>query len=211
MTRTNPRRDWGESPAVLVVDVSRKRADPALETSVPSIVEATERIADLLAVAREVETPVLFSRGGKSYYTSGGVSLPDCERGGWVKQTPIRDESAAEARRALEIAPQLAPRDDEPVVTKSAPSPFFKSMLPVYLSSYGVDTLVVTGIHTSACVRAAVTDAFSHDYWVVLPEECVADRRSDAHEYHVTEMGRKYADVAPVADVTAYLRRLTGE
>lgn len=206
MSHTSARPDWGDSPAVLVVDVSRKRADPALDTSVPSVTEATDRIAELLAVARDSAVPVFFSRGGKSYYTSGGVSLSDCERGGWIKQHPVRDEPPEAAERALEIAPQLAPRDDEPVVTKSAPSPFFKSMLSTYLASHGVDTVVVTGIHTSACIRAAVTDAFSHNYWVVLPEECVADRRPEAHEYHLAELDGKYADVVALSDVTAYLR-----
>ena len=197
---------WGDSAAVLVVDVSSKRADPEFNTSVPAIVDAANRVADLVEVARETDTPVFYSRGGLSYYTSGGASLSDTERGGWIKQSSITDESAEAARRALELAPQLSPRQDEPVVTKSAPSPFFGSMLSVYLSSRGIDTVIVGGIVTSGCIRAAVTDAFSHDYWVVLPEECVADKRADAHRYHMNEMDRKYADVVSLSDVTAYLR-----
>lgn len=203
-TLTSERDD---TAAVLVVDVSRKRADPTLETAVPAVTEAADRIGDLLTVARETGIPIFFSRGGKSYYTSGGVSLSNTERGGWVKQNPIRDESADAAERALELAPQFSPQNDEPIITKSAPSPFFGSMLSVYLSSHNIDTLVVAGIHTSGCVRATVTDAFSHNHWVILPEECVADQRSDAHEYHMAEMDRKYADVVPLTDVTDYFHQ----
>lgn len=198
---------WGETPAVLVVDVTRKRADPSLDTAMSRIVETAERIADLLAAARERDVPVFFSRGGKSYYTSSGADVTDDERGGWAKQNPIREESPAAARRALELAPQLAPRDDETVVTKRTPSAFFESPLASDLDALGVDTLVVTGIMTSCCVRASVTDAFAHDYHVVIPEGCVADRRPAAGAFHVAEMGEKFADVEPFESVTAYLER----
>lgn len=204
MDRTN--FEWGGSPAVLVVDVSRKRADPDLDTASPPVVEAADEISELLTVSRETGVPVFFSRGGKSYYTSGGVDMTKAERGGWIKQNPIRDEEASKGERALELAPQFEPRTDEPIITKSAPSPFFGSMLSVYLSSHQIDTLVVAGIHTSGCVRATVVDAFSHNYWVVLPRECVADRRPDAHEFHIDELDRKYADAAPLKEVTTYLR-----
>lgn len=197
---------WGGSPAILVVDVSRKRADPDLETAYPAVVDAAERTGELLDVARSEDVPVLFTRGGKSYYTSGGAELPDLERGGWLTQNRIRDESAADARRAFEIAPAVAPQADEVVVTKRGPSGFFQSPLASYLAQLGTDTVVITGIMTSCCVRATVTDAFSHGYPVVVPDECVADRRPRAHDYHLTEMDQKFADVVDVAEVTEYLR-----
>ena len=67
----------GEAPALLIVDVSRKRADPTLKTAVPAVTEAANQISDLLESAREREMPIFFSRGGKSYYTSGGAALTD--------------------------------------------------------------------------------------------------------------------------------------
>lgn len=198
---------WGDSPAVLVVDLSRKRADPDLDTSVSSIVDAAERTSELLTVAREQRVPICYSRGGKSYYTSGGVDLTDTERGGWIKQNPIRDESNEVAEHAVTIAPVVEPHDEDLVVTKTAPSAFFRTELPVYLSSLGVDTLVVTGIMTSCCVRATVSDAFSHNFWIALPRECVADRRPKAHAFHMDEMDQKYADVTDLDAIVEYLRR----
>lgn len=193
---------WGDAPAVLVVDLSRKRADPDLETAYPSVVRAADRVAALLTAARQANVPVFFSRGGKSYYTSRDAGLTEAERGGWAKQNALAEGSG---RAALDLAPQVEPAEDEPVITKSAPSAFFNTMLPVYLASHGTDTLVVAGIHTSGCVRATVVDAFSHDFWVVVPRECVSDGRAEAHEYHVAEIDRKYADVVPVDRVMDYL------
>lgn len=80
---------WGENPAVVVVDVSRKRADPSLDTSYAAIVDAADRTADLLDVARDSDVPVFFTRGGKSYYTSSGADLEPDERKPWTNQHPI--------------------------------------------------------------------------------------------------------------------------
>jgi nicotinamidase-related amidase len=198
-------REWGDSPALVVVDVTRKRADPALDTAKPAIVAAAERIADLLAVARDHDVPVFFTRGGKSYYTSGGADLADDERGPWPMQTDIREETPEQARVAMEPPPQYAVHEDEPLVTKRTPSAFYDSPLPDMLEERGVDTVVITGVVTSCCVRASVTDAFAGGYRVVLPEDCVADRRPAAHAFHMAEMDEKFADVAPAATVAEYL------
>lgn len=196
---------WGERPALLVVDVSRKRADPSLDTSLSQVVDATDTIADLEGIARDCNVPVFYSRGGKSYYTSSGADVTEEERGGWVKQNPIREESATEAQYAFELAPQLSPNEDE-IITKRTPSAFFESSLADRLDDLNVDTLIVTGIMTSCCIRATVTDAFANNYWVVMPEDCIADRRPAAHAFHTAEMNEKFADVVDFDAVVSYLR-----
>lgn len=197
---------WGENPAVLVVDVSRKRADPSLDTAYTDIVEAAERIADLLEVTRELSVPIFFSRGGKSYYLSGGADLEPADRKPWTNQDPVRDESPEQAGRAFKLAPQLDRRDHERLITKQTPSAFFGSPLAEELEAADVDTVVVTGIMTSCCVRATVEDAFAHRYQVVVPEQCVADRRPAANGFHLAEFDQKFGDVADVETVKSYLQ-----
>lgn len=70
-----------------------------------------------------------------------------------------------------------------------------------------IDTVVVTGMVTSGCVRATVIDAFSHNYRVVVPIECVADRSATSHQVNLFDMDMKYADVLPLADVLAHFGR----
>lgn len=197
--------DRGTNPVVLVVDVSRKRADPSLETAYSSVVEMMDDLTTLIDTARDAEVPVCYSHGGRSYHLSRGADLAPVERGGWAKHAPLREETPEEAAAAFDLAPQLSPRDDEVVLAKSGPSPFFQTMLPVYLSSLGVDTVIVTGMTTSGCARAAVVDAFSHDNHVLLAPECLADSRPEAHEFHLEEMARKYATVEPLEAVLTYL------
>src|SRR5438128_82918 len=57
------------------------------------------------------------------------------------------------------------------------------------------------------CVRATVVDAFSHNYRVIVPIECVADRSLTSHQVNLFDMDMKYADVVPLAEVLNHLAR----
>jgi maleamate amidohydrolase len=60
---------------------------------------------------------------------------------------------------------------------------------------------------TSGCVRATAVDAFSHNFRVVVPEECVADRARVPHAVALFDIHMKYGDVLPATDVRAELAR----
>ena len=55
-------------------------------------------------------------------------------------------------------------------------SAFHKTDLDEQLRESGVDSLVVTGLTTSGCVRATAVDGLQYDYQVVVPREAVGDR-----------------------------------
>jgi maleamate amidohydrolase len=57
-------------------------------------------------------------------------------------------------------------------------------------------------------VRATVVDGMSHGFRAVVPIEAVADRSQAAHDQALFDMGHKYADVVPLADVVAQLERV---
>jgi nicotinamidase-related amidase len=59
----------------------------------------------------------------------------------------------------------------------------------------GVDSLVVTGLTTSGCVRASAVDGLQYDYRVVVSRDAVGDRNQDAHEANLFDLNAKYADV----------------
>ena len=67
--------------------------------------------------------------------------------------------------------------------------------LESFLRYDGIDTLVVVGISTSGCVRSAVTDAFSHNFRVIVVSDAVGDRSAYAHRANLFDMDMKYADV----------------
>ena len=91
---------------------------------------------------------------------------------------------------------------------KGKASPFFGTILPSILCQLGVDTLIITGATTSGCVRAAVVDAASYGYYVIVPIECCGDRSAISHKVSLMDMHMKYADVVNVSEVKDYIRGL---
>jgi len=87
---------------------------------------------------------------------------------------------------------------------------FFDTDLDQQLSALGVDSLVVTGLTTSGCVRASAVDALQNNYQVVVAEEAVGDRNPEAHRANLFDLNAKYADVMPVAQVLSQLTALCG-
>lgn len=105
------------------------------------------------------------------------------------------------------VDPRLTRRADEPVIEKQWASAFFATDLADRLRAAGADSLVVTGLTTSGCVRATVVDGLQHDYPVVVPREAVGDRNAAAHAANLHDLHAKYADVEPLSHVLERLGR----
>lgn len=104
--------------------------------------------------------------------------------------------------------PGLVPREGELVISKQYPSAFFGTSLSSTLTSHGIDTLILTGITTSGCVRATCVDTMSHGFIPIVVREGVGDRAEGPHEANLFDMSAKYADVLPETEVADYLRGL---
>jgi nicotinamidase-related amidase len=108
-----------------------------------------------------------------------------------------------------EIVPELAIDPEAPMehmAFKAKPSGFYCSQLPDLLNYYRCDTVIVTGMVTSGCVRATVVDAFSYNFITIVPEECVADRVEISHKVSLFDMHMKYADVVSLNEVIQYIQ-----
>jgi nicotinamidase-related amidase len=106
---------------------------------------------------------------------------------------------------AVAVDARLAPSVGESVVEKRYASAFFDTDLSERLRSLAADSLVVTGLTTSGCVRASVVDALQHDYVAWVPRQAVGDRNASAHEANLHDMHAKYAEVVDIDDVLAAL------
>lgn len=196
---------FGTRPALLVVDMTNLFLDPrypnAYGDNASSAIEAFE---SLISVARDTATPIFFSRRDtrRTAVQRGVTSLKwGCTTDLLWLEDPEADEWPAAIR------PQQS--EHEIVIEKSKPSAFFETPLRSQLTFLGVDTLIVGGVSTSGCVRAAVTDAFSCNLRVIVPEECCADRSSLSHAVSLIDMHMKFADVMALTEVIEELRRVT--
>jgi nicotinamidase-related amidase len=76
------------------------------------------------------------------------------------------------------------------------------------LVPHRVDTLLITGCSTSACVRATATEAKSCGYRPVIVREGVQDRSEIAHEWTLFDIQARFADVVSLVDTLDYLQNL---
>lgn len=195
------RAGFGQTPALIVVDVNVGFTDPEspLVCDLEDVVDAIRRLLD---EARRAEIPVV--------YTTVSYSEGDKRTAAtFIDKVPALLTLAA-GSRWVEIDPRIAPRADEPVLNKLFASAFFGTPLASLLASAGCDSLIVTGASTSGCVRATVVDALQHGYRPIVPREAVGDRNPDAHEANLFDIDAKYGDVVAVVDVVAHLEELAG-
>ncbi len=188
----------GERPAVLVVDMTYAFVDSMFSSGFSTTGWPCARaIRDLLDVARPKRLPILF--------THGGHWKTPAEYGRWKSAgyRPMNEEAKRTEPHA--IVPLLEPAEDEPVVTKSKPSAFFGTHVASILTYHQVDTVIVTGMVTSGCVRATAVDAFNLNYRVLVPVECVADRGQVTHKINLFDLHMKYADVVSLAEAKEYV------
>lgn len=187
----------GRRPALLLVDMIVGFTDPtcALGCEADAVVAANRK---LLAGFRAKHLPVAYTTV---------VYRDDNEARLFRDRLPAL-EALKPGSRWVEIDPRLAPRPGEPVLEKQWASGFFKTGLDEFLRGESVDSLVVTGLTTSGCVRSTAVDGLQHDYRVVVPREAVGDRNEEAHRANLFDLDAKYADVLDLEQVLAMLEEL---
>lgn len=187
---------YGVKPAIIVVDMTYGFVDDAFPKGCSRMGwPAVNAIEKLLTKGRELGTPVFFSKGMHAQTAT--------QRGRWKSEKTF--DTQVFDPKEYQIVAEIEPKDNEVVVTKTFPSAFFGTNLASMLVFHNIDTVIITGMVTSGCVRATVVDAFSYNFIVVLPEECVGDRGVVSHKVSLFDMHMKYADVVPLSEVSAYL------
>lgn len=188
---------FGEHPALVLVDFVEAyfvKGSP-LYAGVEDTLAAALRV---LAAARDagiftVFTNVKFTKGG----VDGGI---------FTRKVPAL--KILEDGNSLGGWPRgLVPREDELVITKQYPSAFFGTSLASTLTAARIDTVIITGLTTSGCVRATCVDAMSHGFVPIVVREAVGDRDPRPHEANLYDMNAKYGDVVSEVEAVAYLRR----
>jgi maleamate amidohydrolase len=181
---------------VLVIDLVRAYTEPGGPFLLPDPAPAVTATGALVEAARAAGRPVLWT---VVRYTSG---LAD--GGLFVRKVPALAAFAADAPGNWG-ALTLDPLPTEPVVVKQYASAFFGTTLAATLHTAGVDTVVVTGVSTSGCVRASAMDALNSGFRPQVVRQACADRSPALHEANLADLDAKYADVVDLAEALAHL------
>jgi nicotinamidase-related amidase len=191
---------FGARPALLVIDF----VQAYLQKSSPlyaGVEQARSDCERLLQSCRAAGIPIVHTN---VVYQPGG-------RDGGVFFRKVPALSCFEAGRHPELAAfadGLAPLPGETVISKQYASAFFATSLASTLTALGVDTVLIAGLSTSGCVRASAVDCCQHGFIPVVVREAVGDRAAGPHEANLFDLQAKYAEVASLAQVEAWLGSL---
>jgi maleamate amidohydrolase len=189
---------FGQRPALILVDFVQGYfdIDCDLYAGVESELASALRIRD---AARVAGIPVVYSN---VVYDEGGV-----DGGVFFRKVPLLHNFIA-GNPMGDWPAGLQPADDEIVISKQYPSSFFGTSLEADLKALKVDTLIITGVTTSGCVRATCVDAMSHGFVPIVVKDACGDRHEGPHKANLFDMNAKYADVMSEEDVIKYLQVL---
>lgn len=194
----NKRLGFGERPALILIDYVEAYFDKSspLYADVDDALASGIRIRDAArrSCVPVIYTNVVFSKGG----INGGM---------FIKKVPtlhIMEQGAP-----MGAWPKgLEPGEGELVISKQYPSAFFGTTLSSTLTAAGVDTLILTGLTTSGCIRATCIDTVSYGFRPIVVGEACGDRDERPHEANLFDMNAKYADVVTEKETIEYLERV---
>jgi nicotinamidase-related amidase len=94
-----------------------------------------------------------------------------------------------------EIVPELAPIEDEIIVTKTTDSAVAGSNLRLILHNMGIDTVVVTGVFTDQCVSGTVRSLADESFKVWLIEDACMAATMEIQKHELAVLNNIYCHV----------------
>ncbi len=189
------RLPFGERPALIIIDVVMAYFDPAspLYADFDAMLASCQR---LVTAARGAGIPVIFTNV---------TYAPDGRDGGVFYRKLPALKVFERGNPLAEFLPSLRPAADDLVITKHYASAFFGTALASSLTAMRVDTLLITGLSTSGCVRATALDACQHGFLPFVVRDACGDRHPTPHEANLFDLQAKYAEVISEAEAMAFL------
>lgn len=192
----------GKAPAVTTVDMARAWMSEGHPFTCDKSEEVCANALKVLNAARKSGVPIFHT-------TTGYVGEKQWDLPRWDEKIPM---SALDiGTEWLEIDPKLEPRPEEPVIHKKYASNFFGTHLAATLNFLGVDTVIVMGATSCACVRHTVMDSTGYGFKTIIPDGTVGDRVPGVVQWNMFDMEAKFADIMSVDEVVEYLESIDPE
>ncbi len=187
---------FGASPALILIDFVAAyfaKGSP-LYAGVEGALASALRVRE---AARDAGIPVIYTN---VVYQQGGL-----DGGVFYRKVPALE--VFQSGDPLGDWPDgLEPGAGELVISKQYASAFFGTSLSATLTASGIDTLIITGVTTSGCIRATCIDTVSHGFIPIVVREAVGDRHDGPHAANLFDMNAKYGDVVDESAVIDHLR-----
>ncbi|HHT47476.1 MAG TPA: cysteine hydrolase [Firmicutes bacterium] len=159
-----------DKPCLLIIDLVKDNLDPEHPFPItPFAMQIVPPINKLIGTFRERGWPVIFS--------TDAFHEDDFIFKGRMKPHSLAGTRGAEIADVLDYMPEA-----DTWLPKPRFSAFFGTGLEKMLREQGVTLCAVAGIATNFCVLSTVMDALSHDFKVILLEDCTAAHSESVHK-----------------------------
>jgi nicotinamidase-related amidase len=193
--------------ALLVIDIQNTYVEPKDDAR-----EAT-RWAPFLARMREIVIPntarliaACRARGVETIFARIACLKTDGrDRSLSQKKPGFNYLLMPKDRPDSQIVPELAPRGDEIVVTKTTDSALTGTNLRLILANMGIRNVVVAGIFTDQCVSSTVRSLADESFNVIVVEDCCAAATDAIHRSELEAINMIYSHVVQVDDAIGFL------
>jgi len=196
---------FGSRPALISVDLANAWTRPGNPFS-------CERMDDLVMPAMQRLLAACRRAGALVVHVTTAYQItdradPHTDMGLWHHKIPVEAVSLADTA-LWAIDSRIAPVEGEYVLLKKRASAFSGTPLAGYLRGAGVDTILVTGVTATACVRTTICDGLAEGFRTIAVRECIGDRVPGAVAWNLYDIDAKFADVEPVDRCIDYLEGL---
>ncbi|NHK32054.1 MAG: isochorismatase family protein [Asgard group archaeon] len=155
--------------ALLIVDMQLYFTDKNSHAFIPSSEVIFKPILDLKEKFHQLELPVIITRYGLSDKIEEESIMIDWWNGSLKQSDPL-----------VEIHPLI--KDDWAItVEKSTYDCFYQTNLDELLQEQQIEQIVIVGLVTHLCVETTARNAFTRNYQVFLPVDCIASYNEEIH------------------------------
>ncbi|MBV9065105.1 MAG: isochorismatase family protein [Methylobacteriaceae bacterium] len=196
---------FGQRPALINVDLANAWTRPGNPFTCENIDEQIiPGVQALLAACRRNGHPVVHVT---TCYQVTDTASTATDMGLWHCKIPI--EVVEQNKPELwAIDSRIEPIAGEQVLIKKRASAFHGTYLAGFLRANNVDTILVTGVTASACVRTTICDGLAEGFRTIAVKECIGDRVPGAVAWNLFDIDAKFGDVEPLDCCIAYLDQI---
>ncbi len=187
----------GKKVALIIIDMQNDFISEGGSIKCVGSEQIVPLILDLKKMAKKKGIPVITTQ---EQHRKSGIDLGR-------ESDNKSHEHCLEGSWGEKMIPGMEPQDSDYHIVKRRYSAFMGTELEIILKGMGIDTLIITGVATDACVEATCMEAQQLDYKVIVPRECVAGTSLEQHEALLKHIGRILGRVVPLQELMHVLER----
>lgn len=201
------------STALLVIDIQKtyiadkdtpeetRRWQPFFDRMRETVIPNTKRLVEECR-ARGVE--IIYARIACLKKHGRDRSLSQKKPGFNYLLLPKDEESG-------QIVPELAPANDDIVMTKTTDSALTGTNLRLILQNMGIKDVIVVGIFTDQCVSSTVRSLVDESFNVVVVDDCCAAATMELHRHELEVINMIYCHVVQLEEVVPFFVDSNGQ